>query len=169
MSSTQAAKEAIKMAIQMERDGYDFYKKAATQTSSETGQAIFEGLARDEILHLEIFQRIYEEKAGKVERDSLLDSSKKYTKLPVFPKDLRAVERLDPDTNELDAIRMAINSEQQAIEHYTRILEGTEDKDVAEIILEIIKQEKNHSLILQEELTHLNCTGCWYELDVLGG
>ncbi len=45
MTVSDDAKEAIKMAIQMERDGYDFYKKAAAQTSSEMGETIFKTLA----------------------------------------------------------------------------------------------------------------------------
>jgi rubrerythrin len=34
-------KNAIKTAIQMEKDGYSFYKKASAQTSSEMGRDIF--------------------------------------------------------------------------------------------------------------------------------
>ena len=59
MTATHDVKDAIRMAIQMERDGYDFYKKAAAQTSSEMGQTIFESLANDEIVHLETFQKIF--------------------------------------------------------------------------------------------------------------
>ena len=35
-------KDAIKTAIQMEKDGYSFYKKAAAQTSSDMGQHLKE-------------------------------------------------------------------------------------------------------------------------------
>ena len=169
MTTTHDVKDAIKMAIQMERDGYSFYKKAAAQTSSEMGQEIFESLASDELIHLETFQKIFEEKVGRDEWDALVNSSQKYTRLPVFPKDLKAVKGAGLDTNELDAIHMAMDSEQQAIDHYTMIREGTGDENVAKIILEIIKQEKNHYYILQEEFSHLSNTGYWYGLDVLGG
>ena len=99
-----------------------------------------------------------------------MDSSKKYAKLSVFPKDLKAAaEGAGPDTNELDALHMAMDSEQQAIHHYSKILENTEDGDVRKIIEEIIQQEKSHYFILQEEFTHLSDTGFWYEMDYLGG
>jgi rubrerythrin len=162
-------KEAIKMAIQMERDGYDFYNRAAAQTSSEMGETLFKTLANDELTHLDTFQKIFEDKVGKDEWDSLVDSSRKYANISVFPKDLKAMEGASPDTNELDALHMAMDSEKEAIEYYAKILESTEDEEVKKIIEEIIKQEKNHYLILQEEFNHLSVTGFWYELDYLGG
>jgi len=162
-------KEAIKMAIQMERDGYDFYNRAAAQTSSEMGETLFKTLANDELTHLDTFQKIFEDKVGKDEWDSLVDSSRKYANISVFPKDLKAMEGASPDTNELDALHMAMDSEKEAIEYYAKILESTEDEEVKKIIEEIIKQEKNHYLILLEEFNHLSVTGFWYELDYLGG
>ncbi len=169
MTGTYDAKNALKMAIQMEKDGYDFYKKAAAQTSSAMGQSIFESLAGDELIHLDTFQKIFQEKVGKGEWNSLVDSSKKYANLPIFPKDLKAVEGANPDTNELDALHMAMDSEQHAVEYYTKIMEGTEDPEVKRIIKEIIQQERNHYLLLQEEFSHLSNTGFWYEMDYLGG
>jgi rubrerythrin len=160
-------KEAIQMAIQMERDGYDFYRKAAAQTSSKTGQELFESLAGDELVHLDTFQKIFSEKVGKDEWEVLVNSSKKYETPTVFPRDLKATGA-DPDTNDLDALHMAMDAEQQAVEHYTKILNGTGDAEVRRIITEIINQEKSHYSILNEEFTHLNNTGFWYELDYMG-
>ena len=56
MSNIEEIKEAIQTAIQMEKDGYSFYKKAASQTSSDTGKTFFESLASDEQVHLDVFQ-----------------------------------------------------------------------------------------------------------------
>ncbi len=162
-------KDAIKTAIEMERDGYDFYTKAAARTSSEMGEIMFKSLAQDEVLHLEIFQKIFEENVGSTEWDALVNSSNKYADLPVFPKDLEAVEGANPDTSELDALHMAMDSEKDAIDYYTKILEDTEDSEVKKIIEEIIEQEKNHYWILHEEFTHLGKTGYWYDMDYLGG
>ena len=52
MVGIEDIKDAIKTAIQMEKDGYSFYKKAASQTNSDMGKTIFESLANDELLHL---------------------------------------------------------------------------------------------------------------------
>ena len=161
--------EAIKIAIQMEKDGYNFYLKAAAQTSSDMGRTIFEGLAEDEQMHLEVFQKIFEETIGKKEWDDLVNSNKKYADIPIFPKDLQETEGGEPDVNELDALRMAMDSEQEAIDYYSDILENVEDDELKNIIEMIIEQEKNHYNLLEAEFDHLNKTGFWFEIGYLGG
>ena len=162
-------KNAIKIAIQMEKDGYAFYKKASAQTSSDMGREIFDSLANDEQIHLEVFQKLFKDKIEKSEWNNLVNSSKKYADIDIFPKDLQQIEGANPDTNELDAIKIAMDSEKDAIEYYGKIKEKTKDDDIRKIINEIIEQEKNHYSILQEEFEHLSRTGYWYELDFLGG
>ena len=168
MSNIEEIKEAIQTAIQMEKDGYSFYKKAASQTSSETGKTFFESLASDEQVHLDVFQKIFEDKVGKTEWDTLVQSSKKYTDLPIFPKDLKTTEGANPDLDELDALRIAMDAEKEAIDYYKEIKAKTTSNDVKEIINEIIEQEKNHYLLLEQEFDHLDKTGYWFEMDYLG-
>lgn len=162
-------KEAIKTAIQMEKDGYSFYKKAAAQTSSEMGRSVFESLAEDELVHLDVFQKMFDETIGKYEWADLVNSSSKYRKLSIFPKDLKKAEGVHPDTNELDALRMAMDSETEAIDYYTEIWEKSNDDEVKKILDKIIEQEKNHYFLLEQEFSHLSSTGYWYDLDYLGG
>ena len=169
MEKFSSVKEALETAIQMEKDGYNFYKKAAVQTSSDMGKSIFESIAKDEMMHLEVFQKIFEEKISKTEWDKLVDSSKKYQEIPIFPKDLKEISGANPDENELDALRIAMDSEKDAIEYYTEIWENSNDDEVKKIIDEIIEQEKNHYFLLEQEFNHLSSTGYWYELDYLGG
>ena len=76
---------------------------------------------------------------------------------------------MHPDTNELDALEFAMNSEMKAIDYYSEIKEKTKDENIRQIINEIIEQEKNHYSIFQEEFDYLGKTGYWYELDFLGG
>ena len=167
MSEVIDVKEAIQQAIQMEKDGYAFYKRAAAQTANETGSKIFESLARDEELHLETFQKLFEDQIEKAEYDKLVNSSKKYANLPVFPKDLRSAEGANPDVNDLDALSAAMNSEKEAIDYYTKILDKTEGEDARAIIKEIIHQEKKHYYILEEEFNFLGKTGYWYDSEHL--
>jgi len=168
MSDIENVKDAIRTAIQMEKDGYAFYQKAAAQTSSDMGVTVFKSLAADELLHLEVFEKLFEEKVGKDEWHDLVNTSKKYADIQVFPKNLQKVEGADPDTNEIDALRIAMDAEQEAIDYYTNILNNLTDEKVKEIISEIIEQEKNHYRVLEGEFHHINSTGYWFELDYLG-
>lgn len=168
MTDENEAMEAIKKAIQMEKDGRDFYLNAAAQTSSSMGRSIFESLANDELIHLQTFKKIFEDQVSAEEWDTLVESSKKYADLPIFPKNLQQMAGARPDSDELDALNLAMDAEKYAIDFYGRILDSTEDATVRKILEEIISQEKNHYLILNEEFTHLSSTGHWYELGPLG-
>ena len=162
-------KKAIQTAIQMEQEGYDFYQKAAAQTSSEMGESVFKSLAADELLHLEVFQKLFDEKVGKDEWHNLVNSGKKYADIQVFPKDLKRIEGANPDTSEIDALRIAMDSEKRAIEYYNKIKQRSTDSELNEIIDEIINQERSHYQILEGEFHHVNSTGYWFDLDYLGG
>ena len=48
-------KDAIKQAIQTEKDVMDFYNKAAALTSNERGKKVFEQLAKEEREHASHF------------------------------------------------------------------------------------------------------------------
>jgi len=165
---TWNVKEAIKTAIQMEKDGFAFYQKAAAQTSSDMGRTVFESLAADERVHLDTFQKMFSGNIGSVEWDSLVQSNNKYTDRSIFPKDLQAVAGINPNSNELDALRIGMDSEKDAIEYYTEIVNKTPDRNVKKILNEIINQEKNHYLLLQQEFSHLSSTGLWYDPDPRG-
>ncbi|KYK23142.1 hypothetical protein AYK25_02035 [Thermoplasmatales archaeon SM1-50] len=161
-------KDAIKIAIQMEKDGHAFYTKAAAQTTSEMGRAVFESLAADEFVHLDTFQKIFQGRISSVAWEKLVQSNDKYVNLAVFPKDLKTIENATPNSDELDALRIGMDSEKEAIDYYTLIMNDASDKEVKEILGEIINQEKNHYRILQQEFSHLSSTGLWYDPDPRG-
>ena len=168
MTEIKNVQDVVKTAIQMEQDGYSFYKKAASQTSSDMGRTLFETLANDELLHLDIFQKLFENTISKNEWNELVKSSKKYANIPVFPKDLKTDTDINPDANELDALRIAMDSEKVAIEYYAKIQDEIQETEIKDIIDEIINQEKNHYQLLEEEFNHINKTGFWFDLDYLG-
>jgi len=168
MTNIENVKEAIMTAIEMEKDGYSFYKKAAAQTNSDMGKTIFESLAEDEQMHLDVFQKMFEETVGAEEWKDLLISSKKYEKISVFPNDLKDIEGDNPNTSELDAIRIAMDSEKEAIDYYNKIKNKLTDTEIIKIIDEIIAQEKNHFSLLEGEFNHIATTGYWFEFDYLG-
>ena len=168
MTEIKNVQDVVKTAIQMEQDGYSFYKKAASQTSSDMGRTLFETLANDELLHLDIFQKLFENTISKNEWNELVKSSKKYANIPVFPKDLKTDTDINPDANELDALRIAMDSEKVAIEYYAKIQDEIQETEIKDIIDEIINQEKNHYQLLEEEFNHINTTGFWFDLDYLG-
>jgi rubrerythrin len=169
MTEIENVKDAILTAIQMEKDGYSFYMKAAAQTESEMGKTIFESLAEDEQRHLDVFQKMFEDKVSQSEWGDLVNSSKKYANIPIFPTDLSNAPGMDVESTEIDALRMAMDAEKEAVEYYEKIKDNVENQDIKNVIGEIIEQEKNHYSLLEKEFNHINSTGYWFEFDYIGG
>ena len=167
MTISDEIRDAIATAIQMEKDGYSFYTKAAAQSTDPNGTKIFESLANDELIHLETFKHLFANEMEETEYQQLVNSSKKYAALTVFPKDPANKDDVSPDTNDLDAIHSAMDSEKEAIEYYTSILDKVDDERISNILKEIIHQENQHYSILQEEFEYLGRTGNWYGVDSL--
>lgn len=166
--SGEQVKDLIKTAIQMEKDGYEFYNKAAAQTTSMMGSKLFSSIAQDELVHLKTFQKMFEGDMAVEEYKAVEHTATKYKNLPVFPKDLKSAEGASPDTNETDALTMAMDSEKKAIDFYKGIRDGLDDRDAVHVVDMIIEQEKNHYLLLSEELEHMNATGYYYDVGPLG-
>ncbi len=59
VASTTDELEALKIAMKMEQDAIDFYKKAAAQASSPADKVFFECLIKDEEEHFNIFQNTH--------------------------------------------------------------------------------------------------------------
>ena len=56
---TPEVKEAIQIAIQLEKDGRQFFEKAAEETKNELGKKMFLKLASDEVRHLVTFEKMF--------------------------------------------------------------------------------------------------------------
>jgi rubrerythrin len=168
MNEITNIRDAIKTAIQMEKEGLSFYQKAAAQTTSNMGRTIFKSLAADELLHLETFQKLFDKKIGKEDWNDLVNTSNKYIDIQIFPKDLKRIAGEKPNINEIDALRIAMDNEKKAIDFYLIIKEKNSDEETNKIIDKIIQQEKSHYQILESEFNHINETGYWFDLDYLG-
>ncbi len=160
-------KQAMETAIRMERDGHDFYKKAAARSNSSMGRSVFESLAADEMQHLETFRQIFRDDVPEIDLGELSKTSEKYEDLPVFPKDPEGAG-VEPDADELEALHTAMDAEERSIDYYTRVMADAEDPGVKAVLEKIIEQEKSHFALLSDELDHMNSTGYWYDINPQG-
>ena len=134
--------ELIKVAIKMEIDARAFYSQNATKIPTEIGRTMFERFAQDENIHLDTFKKIFINAVGHTELITIINARKKYMDLPIFPKELKEIDWVNPDRYELDALHTAMDAEMEAIKYYLRVQESTEDQLIIEILEEIISHEK---------------------------
>ena len=157
-----AVAEAIKIAIQMEKDGRAFYEEAAGKTKSELGKKIFLDLARDEVKHLKIFQEIFDGFAGSSDWRQLINEYQSSVReIPVFKENPGTVCQADP--NDVEAIRFAMDSERSAVDYYGKLAAETKNPQAEELFNKIREEEVYHYDLLQVHLDSLTGSGVWFD------
>lgn len=145
--------EEIKIALQLEKDGYAYYKKAAELCPNEYGKKMFEKLAQDEIEHLRKFKSIAEEIFKKN-----VDDRGEGKHLDIF-------EKIDFSTKagESTALDHAIKFEERAHEFFKNSAEKARNEKVKKLFEEIAKEEEMHKQLLEAEKGYIQKSGIWFD------
>lgn len=150
---------ALDIAIQTEKDGRDFYVRAAESTNDPAGKVLFTSLADDELEHLRLLESQREaltEQGRWLPRDpaSEGDRGSEIVGAPIFGREALA-ENVAAYTSELSALRMAYLIERDAVTFYTRAASETDDPDGRAMYERLVEMEKEHQSILEEEYNAL--------------
>jgi len=148
--------EILKKAIQVERDGYLFYKTAAEKTVDAKGKEMFESLASDEVKHMNALREQYKnfKEEGKFEFEEE-DLEKEFkidfnSKSPIFSEQIKA--KIKERHFEMTALSIGIMLETNSIDFYKKSAEQTEDPQAKALYLYLADWEGQHlrALIAQQ-------------------
>lgn len=155
MAEYNTALAALQVAIQTEIDGYNFYTRFAAQTEDPEARAMFERLAQDEVMHLELLRNT----------QAMLEDSGEWTEYlgvpsppptgaPIFSRK-RVEENVVAYTSDLSALRLAYLIEKDAADFYRRAAQETDDPNGKRIYLDLARMEEGHLALLQGEYEYL--------------
>jgi rubrerythrin len=152
---TDAALAALQMAIQTEIDGYGFYTRFAAQTADPDARAMFERLARDEVMHLELLRNtkaVLEDSGEWAEYEGAVPEAVKGA--PIFCRE-RVEQNVVAYTSDLSALRLAYLIEKDAVDFYKRAAQGTDDLNGKRLFLDLVRMEQGHLDLLEGEYSFL--------------
>ena len=150
--STNDLLTVLQRAMEFERDGYQFYRMAASQSTFPKPTTMFEHLAEEEKNHFDALQEKYR---------ALLDTG---TWAPetawetawspeqtgsIFTEDF--VTRIQGQHHEAAALSIGILLEKQAIAFYTAQAEASDDEPVRAFFHELARWEEGHYRMLLRE------------------
>jgi len=152
-------REVVRAAIQLERDGQDFYLKAAAEASNELGREMLRSFADDEQRHIEWLEAIVEGNVPETEPPQEI-----YDRLSgIFadaPDELR--QAASGSSDDIDAIQVAIGMEDKSVAAYEKWAKDAEDEDIRELCGELAEFERLHRRILENTIEYLESTGDWF-------
>jgi len=151
--------EGLRIAVEMERRGVEFYRRAARLTKSAQVVALLEELAAEEEQHQRDFARLMAEQSeGRYTEAAACYSAETSAYLSaiaaevVFPGGLMQVGRLGGFDSLSAILTTAIDSEKNSILFYGELRDLTGDPGARDAFSQIITQEKVHLARLQEQL-----------------
>lgn len=155
MTELDATLMALQMAIQTEIDGHNFYQRFAQQTEDPNARAMFDRLARDEIMHLELLRntRAMLEESGEWAVYKGIDLEP-VGAAPIFSRE-RVAQNVVAYTSDLSALRVAYLIEKDAVDFYTRAAAQTDDDNGQRMFRDLARMEEGHLRMLEREYEFL--------------
>lgn len=150
MGKEYSMHEALKLAIQAEKDSMDFYRKAASVTKNERAKKVFELLATEEMGHMKSFFDHYKgDEFGDFQ--TLVDSppNKKNATYLALEK------AIDEETHEQKALEIALKEEKATIEQYAMLAKDIIDPLVKGVFDGVVKATQNHYAMIEDEYMHV--------------
>lgn len=142
--------EALKLAIQTEKNAMDFYTRAAEATSNPRGKKVFENLAKEEREHAGHFFHLYtggdlgtfdEFMASPPQLDSNMH--------------VKLQKALDAETHERKAMEIALEEEQDLERNLTMMAGRIVDPAVRSLFERMAKETRDHYTLIESEYAHM--------------
>jgi len=156
--------EGLKIAIQMEIDGKEYYLKASRKSGNEPGKKLLASLAAEEDVHRQRFEEIYDairnKKAWPV-TDFQPDRGKRLK--TIFATATRKVGASvkAPDT-ELDSVQTAMDMESKTYDFYqSQGKDATHDAE-RDLYQTLATEEREHHLVLLDYYEYLKDPAGWF-------
>lgn len=150
MSANPATGQTILYAIRKEMQARDFYLAVAKKVKNPLVRRKLLGLADDELEHRQTLSRLYWAQTGK-EVGSIEAQG--------HPGEIAEVESLGL----VEAIRMAMEAEKEAVEAYTRMAREVEDERSRGFLEYLAEFEQGHYDTLAAELDRIKSNPAWQD------
>ncbi len=152
----------LKVAIQMEVEGKNYYLKASQASHDELGKKLLESLAGEEDNHRQRFEEIFKAVSEGKPWPTLASQRVKNLKTIFTRTASGARPKVTTTATELDAVKVAMDLENKTYDFY----QGQKDKAVQEIeknfYTGLAKEEKRHYLALLDYYEYLKDPGGWF-------
>lgn len=147
--------EVLKVAMNMEDEGYKFYDKVAKGSKKKDAKKAFEKLRDEEVEHYRTFKDMLDKLPDASARDYFGISEEVASFLKVLVDtgvfkdvDQAAIAKL----SEIQALELGIKAERDSVLFYTEAQRSSANPKAKEIMSGIIEEERKHVVTLTDRL-----------------
>jgi rubrerythrin len=152
----------VSQAIEIEKFGYDFYYSMREFVSDVDGQRLVSYLGKLEVDHIKWLEDEYDRQLSKMQD---IDE-KPSVNLSLLAKgeiflDSEKLPKIFKDFDPQHALSFAIQIEKRSIEFYEKNLDVSEDDETKALFQKLADFEREHIVILNDNLKSLKENGKW--------
>ncbi len=153
--------EALKIAINIEEEGLEFYATLVRTTKDSKVKEVFSRLAVSEKEHINRFQKIYSEipsspSTAQGAEDATMDLYLKYlVDTGIFSQKGEARKLAAEIKSDREALKIGIQAEKDSILYYSEAAKSTKYDSGKKVFELLINEEKEHLKLLAEQLKAL--------------
>jgi rubrerythrin len=144
-------------AMQMEKDGEDYYRQLAQQTTNKGLKAILTMLADEELRHYNILEKMKTADAEIAETTILADAKN------VFAQIKESGEPCSVDLGQIDLYRKAQDIEKKSRDFYREKANEATEEHHKEIFLRLAHEEEKHYFLLDNIIEFVSRPETWLE------
>jgi len=150
--------KSVELALKMETDAVKFYTEASGKVSHPVGKKMFLTIAEDEKNHIKMIEEVLKGLELTIREANPVKAVK-----TIFEemKD-KMMDRLEADTDDLEAFRIAMEMEKQGIDFYKKVKEEVKTDKEKKLFDRLIYEEQQHHKIFSETYNFLKDTGNWF-------
>ncbi len=149
--------DILQYAVQMEKDGEDYYRQLAQQTGNKGLKTILTMLADEEVKHCNTIEKMKTEKPQMAGTTILADAKN------VFVQIKESNEKSDFDTNEVELYRKAQDIEKRSEDFYEEKANEVKEEYQKDIFLKLAEEEKKHYFLLENIIEFVSRPETWVE------
>jgi rubrerythrin len=156
--------EVLQLAVQMEIDGKEFYRKAGRKSSNKLAKELFEQLAKEEDLHRKKFEEIYKSLKRGQNWPSVEPPSEKGVKIKsLFAEATKALgNKFRVAESELEAIKIAMDMEVKSYNLYHSRSKENPLPVEKRFYEALAGEERGHHLALLDTYEYLSDPTGWF-------
>ena len=160
METVFNAYEALRIGLEMEKDGFQFYSSLASRVSDAEARALLQGLAEDELQHMRKFEEMIDsENFGNAwaadDLQMLNEFIEETVQHDIFP-DKKEAQHIALGIDDLrDVLTMAAEHEDKAVDYYRELATRCTFETGKKAFFQLMEEEKAHAANLKQALENL--------------
>ncbi len=145
-------------AMQMEKDGENFYREVAQQSPNRGIKTILTMLADEEVQHYNAIEKMKSAEPVQLAQSSVLTEAKN-----VFAQLKESGEKFTSETNQIGLYKKALDIEKKSRDFYTQKAGEVSDPNAKELFLRLAQEEQKHYVLVENIIDFLSRPDTWLE------